>query len=647
MATDSLGSASGARRAKGVRWAVSAAVVICVLRFMPWTSQWFLFPLVENFAYDQYFDARPPQPIDDYVIIAIDDPSLQKLGRFPWTRARYAELLPQLASAKVVAFDLLFAEPEAADAQLAAALRRHGRVVLAAHKRRTAANNSDRAPDWQGYGQLPYGDLPSSSASEEYVGPVPTLQKAAAGIGYADIYPDADGVYRRFQPLEVGIGGYVYPHFSTEIARVAGSQARETLVATGSLGALEIGQQRRVIPLRQGSALINYAGPMGTVRTLSFAEVLAGKYRDRPETFKDKIVLVGATAAGLYDVRPAPFRSTGRVFYGVETNANIAHTLLEAMPLRDARGSWVWALYAIVVGSFVGWAIWHSREVLATVIGVGVLALLALPTFWVAISFMHQVVPYGAIVWAVAIPMGMALYERLGVDKRQVQAQFGTYVSPDVLRELTHHPDLVRQGQRRTVTLLFSDVRGSTTLCEQIPPDVWIAQLNEYLSEMSDAVFAYDGYLDKFMGDGVMALWNAFGNQEDHAELALKAAVQMLARLERLNAQWAEREDRVPLQIGIGLHTGEAAIGNVGSWRRAQYTAIGDTVNTASRIEALTKEFGAQLLLSETTAEIVGGKAPLIELGSAELKGREQAIRVFKPEGYAGEVRGHVQQKTK
>jgi adenylate cyclase len=381
------------------------------------------------------------------------------------------------------------------------------------------------------------------------------------------------------------------------------------------------------------------------VRTVPFWEVLAGKHG--PETFADRIVLVGATAAALYDVRYAPFRRGSRLFYGVETNANIAHTMLEATPLRDARGFWPWGLYALLVGAFVGWAIWHSREWLAAAIGVGVLGLLALPVFWVGVVVLHQVVPYGAILWAALIPAAMALYERLGVEKREVQHQFATYVSPDVLHELAHHPELVRRGRRRTVTLLFADVRGSTTLCEQIAPDTWIAQLNEYLSEMSDAIFAYDGYLDKFMGDGIMTIWNAFGDQENHAELAVKAAAQMLERLRLLNEQWAEQPDRVPFQIGIGLHTGEAVIGNVGSDRRAQYTAIGDTVNSASRIELLTKEFRAPLLISESTAALIREDVALRELGSAELLGREQPVQLLTLEGYPGEVMGHVRQETK
>jgi adenylate cyclase len=644
VATDLLGGALRARRTRGVQAAVITAALIVALRFIPLTSGLFIFPLLENFAYDTYFDLRPADDMSRYVIVAVDDASLQRLGRFPWSRSVYAQLLDHLGAARVVAFDVLFSEAEASDPLLAAAIQRHGRVVLAAHRRPTAARVDSRPIGWRGYGPGRAGDLPGAPAAEEFVGPVPTLAQAAAGTGYADIEPDADGVYRRVKPLQVGLGGYVYPHLATEIARVAEGMTSDQVTATGGAGTLNLGGQRR-LPLRDGRLLVNYAGPTGTVRTVPFWKVLAGEYP--AETFRDRIVLVGATAAGLYDVRPAPFRSHSRVFYGVETNANIAHTLLEAQPLRDATGPWPWGAYALLVGALVGWGVWHSREWLAAVIGVGTLAVLAVPVFWVGIACFHQVTPYGAVLWAVAVPMAMALYERLGVEKREVQHQFATYVSPEVLGELAHHPDLVRQGRRRVVTLLFSDVRRSTALCEQVAPDVWIAQLNEYLSEMSDAIFAYDGYLDKFMGDGIMAVWNAFGNQPEHAELALKAAVQMLERLKGLNADWERQPDRVPFQIGIGLHTGEAIIGNVGSDRRAQYTAIGDTVNCASRLESLTKEFHAHLLVSETTATALHGKVPLVALGSAELLGREQPLHVSTLQGYPGEVRGHVRQDRK
>jgi adenylate cyclase len=648
VASDSIGGAARARRAKGVQVAFFVTLVIVLARFSPGPQQR-LFSLIENFSYDVYFSSRAPRDISDFVIIAVDEESLkpEHLGRFPWDRSVYAKLLERLSGAKVVGLDLLFPEPSPEDAVLAAAVRRHGRVVLAAHKRRVA-RGTQLPLTWHGYGQAATPGLPRAYAdaklTDEFVPPVPVLANAAAGMGYVDIVPDSDGIYRRVMPLMLSPADDVMPHFGLEIARLALGLDRAQLAHGAASGDLVVKQ--RQIPL-DGSRemLINYAGPLHTVQYVPAWRVVAGQ--EPAATFRDKIVLIGPTAAGLYDVRPAPFTANNRVFFGVELNANIAHTLMTGETLRNNTRGLAWGAYALVLGTLVGWAIWYSGEKRGAWLGVGLVVLLALPAFMVGVLLLNQVVPYGAILLGAVIPMAWGLYERLGMEKRQIAEQFGAYVSPDVLRELERNPDVVRQGQRREVTLLFSDVRGSTTIAEKVAPDVWIAQLNEYLSEMSDAIFVYDGYLDKFMGDGIMAMWNAFGNQPDHAELATKAAAQMLERLKALNEQWEGQEERVPLQIGIGLHTGEAIIGNVGSYRRTQYTAIGDSVNAASRIEALTKEFKAQLLLSETTVELLGGRVKLVELGEAELKGRAQPIRVYKPEGYPGEVIGRMQQREK
>jgi adenylate cyclase len=343
-----------------------------------------------------------------------------------------------------------------------------------------------------------------------------------------------------------------------------------------------------------------------------------------------KIVIVGATAPGLYDIRPAPYRSSGRLFFGVETNANIVNTVLHRTPLRDGGNSWTWGFFALALGVAVTGAVWTATEALASVLSLLILLGVAAPSYFVAFTALHQVTPYGAILWASALPLALGLPERLTAERRLIAQQFSAYVSPDVLRQLMRSPDALRQCQRRTVTLLFADVRGSTTLAEKTAPEVWVAQLNEYLTQMSRAIFAYDGYLDKFMGDGIMAVWNAFGTQEDnHADLAVRAGLQMLRRLDLLNRRWASVPDRTPLRIGIGIHSGEAVVGNVGSEERMQYTAIGDTVNTASRIEGLCKQYHVEFVISQNTANLLEEGVPLRELGVAEVRGRSEGIRVF------------------
>lgn len=628
-------------RQRGILTAALIAILVVALRYVPLTSQIFVFPLIENFAYDLAYEYAPAEAPKDIVIVAIDDISVLPVhqGRFPWSRRTHAELLRRLAGARAVAFDVIFAEPDLNDPEgdrlFVDAVADAGNVVLAAYRAVKMEYSSSRAQVPWGW-EAPGAPLPLGGIQVEgLVTPFPELAEAAAGIGYVDIAPDADGVYRRVEPLHRGSDGRIYPHLSTATAMVAAGSSPEQVLSGIPDGYIEVAGQR--CPLDpEGAMLVDYCGPTGTIGRVGAWEVLEGPID--PARFRDRIVVVGATAAGLYDMRAAPYRSTGREFFGVETTANMVNSLLHTGARASATRSLAWAMFALILGLAVGWVAWSSGETFGPLLAALILIAVALPSFFFAFTFLRSIIPYGAILLASAIPLLVAIPERLGRDKRMVRQQFSAYVSPDVLRQLTDEPELVAQGVKREVTLLFADVRGSTTLSERTAPEVWVAQLNEYLTAMSLAIFEYDGYLDKFMGDGIMAIWNAFGNQPDHAELAMRASLDMLRRLEILNRYWEGREDRTPFRIGIALHSGEAVIGNVGSDERMQYTAIGDSVNTASRIEGMTKERGLQFLASETAAAAIpSGLAELVEVGEAQVRGRAQPIRVF---ALADEYRG-------
>lgn len=618
------------------------AILVVVFRYVPITSSFFVFPLIENFAYDLAYDYADPQPPDDILIVAIDDISLQPRhqGRWPWSRSTHAELVRRLDGARVIAFDVIFSEPERVlpgaleetpDEQFARAILEAGNVVLAAHRAVEMEYSGGRSDvDWGYRKPAERVTLPIVQA-ENLLPPTPPLAAAAAAIGYVDIAPDADGVFRRVEPLRLGSDGVVYPHFATAIASVASGVDGERIAAGAAAGTIEVSGE--ACPLDgAGRMLIDYCGPTGTVERVSASQVLEG--RVDPATVEDKIVLVGASAPGLYDLRPSPYRSSRREFLGVETNANIVNSLLHTGSRAPATRSLGWALFALLLGLAVGWVAWSSGETLGPLLAGLIVVAVAIPSFFFAFSFMDSVIPYGAVLLAAAIPLAVAIPQRLGRDKRLIEGQFSAYVSPDVLRQLTEEPDLVAHGAHREVTLLFADVRGSTGLSESTEPDIWVAQLNEYLSQMSDAIFEYDGYLDKFMGDGIMALWNAFGNQPDHADLAMQASLEMLRRLEALNRYWEQHDERMPFRIGIAIHSGEAIVGNVGSEQRMQYTAIGDSVNTAARIEGMTREHGLQFLASETAAARVSAQiATFTEIGEAQVRGREQPITICALEG--------------
>lgn len=641
--TDSTTRALEARRARGIQIAVTLAVLIAVLRVTPLTRDLFIFPLVETPAYDALFDHARPEPPADIVIVDVDDRSLRELGRFQsWHRDRYAELLERLGEARVVAFDILFPEPDDAPAQgsagdspltadevFAAAMRRHGRVVLAAHWQPQAAADPLHR-DLAARFAYPHaaGRLKRSGQGEVLALPTPELADAAAAVGFVDVDPDRDGVYRRFRPLVIGPDRLVFPHFGVAVAAATGDTDGAGImqdVERHRYGLAEPGRPRLFID-PGGTTLINYSGPTGTVPRVSFVDAL----RDpaTADLLRGKVVIVGATAPGLYDIRPAPYRAQNRLFFGVETNANVVAGLLHRRPLRDASGSYAWCALALLLGLTAGIAVWMRGA--AGWVSAGVLFPVALCSFWIAFRLWGVWVPYGALLLGTTLPLAWGVYERLTMERRLIQRQFDAYVSPDVLRELMDAPELIHDSRRRAVTLLFADVRGSTTLSETIPPEVWVAQLNEYLTQMSRAMFSYDGYLDKFMGDGIMAVWNAFGTQEDnHAELAVRAGRQMLQRLDLLNRKWEQTPDRTPLRIGIGIHTGEAVMGNVGSEERTQYTAIGDTVNTAARIEGMTKQHHCELIISGTTARLIGDMFPLRELGEAEVRGRAGKVAIL------------------
>lgn len=609
------------KRQHGVQLAAFLSLAVVVLRYLPGTGGMLPFSVPESLAYDLAFGRAQPSPPSDIAIVAIDEPSLQALGQFPFPRTLHARLLDQLKEARVVAFDVLFIEPDRGgppgDAALAEAMRRHGRVVLSCYKQARAQAGTGWS--WR----TRRVEMPPELASRlqslneaNLAGPIPELAAAAAGLGYVDLEPDADGVYRRFAPARVTLGGSgVVPHFGVEIARVAGGNSDQ-----GGWGLSGVATSS------DGTTLINYCGPPGTVPMYSYAKVLAGEHA---ADLKDKIVIVGATAAGLFDMRPAPYRSAGRKFFGVETNANVVNTILHRPPLRDETRSLLWLGLALLLGVAAAVLVWSGGETAGPLLGVALVALIAVPSFFVAFHRWGIVIPYGAVLWATVLPVAVGAVERMGAERRMIKRQFAAYVSAEVLAELMRDPELVRQGQRRPVTVLFSDIRGSTALSESLPPETWIAQLNEYLSTMSAAIFEHDGYLDKFMGDGIMAVWNTFGTQPNHAELALGAAERMVEILEALNAHWAAREDRASLRIGIGLHCGEAIVGNVGSDRRTQYTVIGDVVNTASRVEGMTKEYQTVILLSEALAERLPDRSRLREIGEVAVRGREGTVRIF------------------
>jgi len=364
-------------------------------------------------------------------------------------------------------------------------------------------------------------------------------------------------------------------------------------------------------------------------------QVLAGATPDLdPGIFRDKVVFVGVTAAGLSDVFQTPFGDTGRM-PGIQVHASVADSVLSGRFLRPA-GTPARVAAVITVALAVGlagamlsvpWAVVAAAAVTLAFLGAS-LALFA-HGFW-----LNLVEPVMAIGLAL---FGGVSYQYFveGREKRQVKALFGRYVSPDVYGRLLEDPALARLGgSRREMTVLFSDIRGFTTASERAEPEALVAQLNEHFSRMVQVLFSHRGTVDKFVGDQVMALFGAPLDDPDHADHAVAAALDMAAALDGLNRHWAAA-GRPPLDIGIGINSGEMIAGNVGSDRIMSYTVIGDAVNLGARIESLNKEYGTRIIISEATRTRLKGRYDLRPLGEVVVKGRSQAVGIFEVVGPA------------
>lgn len=637
-----MGSAAGSgrsllaeRRARSLQACLAFAAVACVV-FLRWPSA---YSTLEQIAYDTATRYRPnPPPVRDIVLVAIDDESLAEpgLGRFPWPRGDLARIVDNLRGARAIGLDVLLLEPDARDPEgdraLAEVIGRAGNVVLPASILEGPQLDAARAGRLDAVRRR-LAPAPLSAGPrldpEQLETPLPDLSLAAAGIGFANLVEDGDGRYRRARPWYAGLDGLLYPNFAAEVARVASGRAPADFYAPSALEP----SAGRVVPVAAGEMWIHFSGPAGTVPRISAADVWRGDAP--PDAFAGKVVLIGATAAGLYDIRPAPYRGTGGRMYGAEMNASIVSSILFAPPLR-ALPAWVVCASVLALALAAGWMMWSVRVVAGT-IAFGGLFLLLIACYACALWYCGLVGALSpalmVVVGAAAIALGDRLLAEARMRSRMVDL-FSAYVAPEVARRLARNPeDLSLGGTRRDVTVMFTDVRGFTTISETADPQDLMEQMTEYFDAMVGAVFRFEGLVDKFIGDGIMALWGCFGEEtESDPRKAVLAALMMRELMPRLNARWAEG-GRPTLRIGVAIHAGQAIVGNMGAERKWNYTAAGDVVNTAARIEELCKPYKERwettILVSEDVVARIGDLASLERIGEAAIRGRSHSIGVY------------------
>ena len=605
------------------------------------------FQTLELKTVDQRFRllGNPAGASPDIVVVEVDDASIKNLepsvGRWPWPRDVHAVFLDYMktAGARLVVFDLLFLEedlqyPEG-DAQLAKSTHVAGNVVHAVF----LGNQDTGAPDPE---LLQHHSIAADPDADYFIQadfPLPPIAAASRAIGHVANVLDADGPWRRYL-LMANYRERAIPSLS-----LAAALALQDLdvSAIRTLGQ-ELVAGRVRAPLDSQKRLpIWFNGGPGTYRKYGYSHIFYSQIQLQegkepllePDIFKGKIVFVGISAAGLHDLFTTPYSGDaggaaglGKM-NGVEIHAHVLDDLMNSRYLQAVSlprsGLLSGLLVPFVLALVLYSRLWVASTLVILLVGAYLSAVQMAFNSRLQLPVIPVLVSSGA-----ALLLGFAYqYWIEGAEKQKVKRIFSRYVSRDVFQELLDNPAAAQLGgTRKMITVLFSDLRNFTTMSESLTPEDIITQLNEYFSAMVDIVFAYRGTVDKFVGDMVMAIFNAPLPDAAHADHALQCALAMDAKLVELNRDW-NRRGRPTFRAGIGINSGEVIVGNVGSESVRNYTVIGDHVNLGARLESLSKNYSTPIVISEFTRDLLEGDYQLQELGEVVVKGKSRPVRIF------------------
>ena len=666
-------------RRDGVRVALNFAVLGI---FLAHSSGFITLPLIEfleNYAYDKrmVFSMEAGQD-PRIVIVDIDEESLAADGRWPWSRDKLATMLDNLFDkyhVSLVGFDVLFAEPDTSsgydtlaalgqnelrddalfqkqlqqvrerldyDGRFARSMQ--GRPVVLGFYFSTAAPGATALRG----GILPAplfkaADIPGPAdlhKADGYGANLPDLQNSAAGGGHFNPWVDPDGIVRRV-PLLLEFEGAWYESLALAIGRrILGAERVEPVFVTdvagnySTLEELRLGRMR--IPVDgKAQALVTYRGERGGFPYVPASAVLHGTAD--PEVLEDAIVLVGTSAPGLYDLRATPVQNK---YPGVEIHANMIAGILDGdIRQRPDHVRGIEFLTMLVVGL----AMIISIPFLAPLWSIVLAAVLLTASVGANYAVWQQgntVVPIAATVTLILLQFLINMSYGFFFERRNkglITDLFGQYVPPELVEEMSENPGAyIREADEREMTVLFSDVRGFTTLSEGLTPKELSELMNEFLSHLTAVIHQHRGTIDKYMGDAIMAFWGAPVRDEDHARHALHAGLAMVEKMYALQDEF-EKRGWPRLAIGVGLNTGVMSVGNMGSKFRTAYTVIGDEVNLGSRLEGLTKQYGVELIVGENLVKALPDYV-FRELDLVQVKGKHKPIAIYEPLGEKNEV---------
>lgn len=593
---------------------------------------------------------------DRLVLAAIDDQSLSKIGRWPWSRTEIVKLVNKLNTygAKIVAFDVFFSEPEMAcniespDNLLAETFKKFqskpGNKIIIPYS--VTKKDKDTVSEENYFKEAPdqllnfmidarqaEGSNLQEYVAEKKVFPIDILANAETGIAHIEAETDTDGVFRHY-PVAANVGSVYFPSFAL--------QAYEMF--SGDRGVINIpSPETAYIQTKKGNLYLNYNGEakvrwfggLDHFPMVNVWDLMQAKDND-PEmikNFKDKLVFIGSTAYGANDMRNTP---VDPMLPGIVFHMNMVHMLLEGKFLvsenESAKISWV----MLIGGSAV--------IICIMLLGQPVLDIIALFSIMAGLFYLdaYYFIPRGynnrlffclfSVLSCYSWSTFLHFYAS-NKEKKKIRGTFSRYLAPAIVNDLLKNPDKVRLGgEKKNITVFFSDVRDFTSISERLTPEQLSLCLNKYMTMMTDTLFEHNGTLDKYIGDAMVAYWGAPIDLENHPYWAVKGAIQMIERLPAINAEF-EREGFPQFKHGIGLNTGECSVGNMGSNQIFSYTALGDNMNLGARLESLCKYYGVQLNISEYTKNAIPAdlakEFTFRTLDKVKVKGKENAVTIY------------------
>jgi len=567
---------------------------------------------------------RSPEAHRDVLVVTIDEQSVNKLGRWPWNRKIIGDLIGNLREASIVALDIVFSEtttPED-DRYLSEKIAEAGNVVAGFFFRSKASETiTEEALSYlEDCAVMRVRMLSDRTDLEEFYYSevnIPEVSGAALSCAFFNIFPDVDGLFRHY-PLAYIYKGDIFPSLAMQAMRSYLNENIEIELDARGIKEFKLGD----FNIRDNNYLtINY---YPEVRQVSAFDVISGVLP--PSFFKGKIILIGSTEIGIYDMRATP---VDPVTPGVFLHYSVASNFLKKEFLHSSVAA---DILMILLSLFMtAMASLHSRIMVRIGLYLGVFIVIFVTVNALFIEFLLLLnfsLPLLSSL-LLAIVMEVFIFIKASTQAAEMRRAFSSYVSPDLVKDIVNNPqNLKLGGEEREVTALFSDIRKFSSISEGLPPDRLVYLLNRVFDPMTKTIIKNRGLLDKYIGDEIMAIFNAPIDVENHAEMACKSALEMVVNLKEVNEIF-KRENLPAVDIGIGVNTGPATVGNMGSSLRFDYTAIGDTINLASRLEGMNKEYRTGIIVSSVTRKLVEGSFLFRKIDKVRVKGRATSETIY------------------